>query len=732
MADLTARFGADFSDFSSGVAQAEAELTSLDASAGNVQGTLSRMSDSFSGSLMVAEAGAMTVSVEDLGRAVTETDDELGRFHVTAEEATAQLEAMGNAAPADKIREVGDATKNAGGEMTSLGGVTGKLGGMIAGAFTISAVIGFAKSVADTADVIDKTAAQTGMLTDEVQALMAIAGDTGVEFKSLVSASQGLEAALGSNDEGVIGAIKKLGINFEDFKGLGTYDQMVAIGQSIAAIQDPTERASAAAAIFGAKWKEILPALVSDMEAVGEAAPKMSKEAIAAFDQLDKDWNKLKATAISWAGETIGALVNVGIAFETWMDQMTTLPDVWNAAMGKAGSIDEARLARLALRELADETKNVGTAATAAVEPVVQFGNAGGDLAKKMREAYDARLKKSIDEDAAAAKKAAEEMKGYAAAFEAVNTPTVDFHTTLDGLDEQFVTHIQNLLRAGKELTEVAKAYDLTKTEAAAFKASQDEAAKGLAAATREAEGLTAALNKEATESMKQFATVSGDSLQTIADKANDAYGHMKSNSAMYSEQAIEDQYKVAQAAQTAANDFQLAQQSAASAAAQAHADAAEAVTMSWSQAMSAVQAGQGTMSGATNSFTASASEVREAFNAGRYYGPVKAGGWGGTQPDYEALGLTDPGGMPGTGRPQGPWGARAAGGPVSAGSPYMVGEQGPELFVPDRGGTVVPNGGGGGMVANIFVNGTGQDVARIINAELTRMMRVGRKWPSV
>jgi len=35
-------------------------------------------------------------------------------------------------------------------------------------------------------------------------------------------------------------------------------------------------------------------------------------------------------------------------------------------------------------------------------------------------------------------------------------------------------------------------------------------------------------------------------------------------------------------------------------------------------------------------------------------------------------------------------------------------------------------------MVANIYVNGTGADVARIINAELTRMMRVGRKWPSV
>jgi phage-related minor tail protein len=34
----------------------------------------------------------------------------------------------------------------------------------------------------------------------------------------------------------------------------------------------------------------------------------------------------------------------------------------------------------------------------------------------------------------------------------------------------------------------------------------------------------------------------------------------------------------------------------------------------------------------------------------------------------------------------------RATGGPVNAGSPYMVGERGPELFVPSGSGTIIPN----------------------------------------
>lgn len=52
-----------------------------------------------------------------------------------------------------------------------------------------------------------------------------------------------------------------------------------------------------------------------------------------------------------------------------------------------------------------------------------------------------------------------------------------------------------------------------------------------------------------------------------------------------------------------------------------------------------------------------------------------------------------------------GPYQFRANGGPVSAGSPYIVGERGPELFVPGRSGTIVPNDKMGGGQTNVVVN---------------------------
>jgi phage-related minor tail protein len=49
--------------------------------------------------------------------------------------------------------------------------------------------------------------------------------------------------------------------------------------------------------------------------------------------------------------------------------------------------------------------------------------------------------------------------------------------------------------------------------------------------------------------------------------------------------------------------------------------------------------------------------------------------------------------------------GARAVGGPVMAGQPYIVGERGPELFVPSGPGTVMANGrfGNGGATQVVY-----------------------------
>lgn len=59
--------------------------------------------------------------------------------------------------------------------------------------------------------------------------------------------------------------------------------------------------------------------------------------------------------------------------------------------------------------------------------------------------------------------------------------------------------------------------------------------------------------------------------------------------------------------------------------------------------------------------------------------------------------------------------GARADGGPVSAGGAYLVGERGPEVFRPATGGSIQPGGAGG---VNVTVNVQGGDVAGLVRSD--------------
>ena len=50
-------------------------------------------------------------------------------------------------------------------------------------------------------------------------------------------------------------------------------------------------------------------------------------------------------------------------------------------------------------------------------------------------------------------------------------------------------------------------------------------------------------------------------------------------------------------------------------------------------------------------------------------------------------------------------FGARAFGGPVGAGQPFLVGERGPELFIPQTAGRINPDVGGGAVNITMHIN---------------------------
>jgi hypothetical protein len=72
----------------------------------------------------------------------------------------------------------------------------------------------------------------------------------------------------------------------------------------------------------------------------------------------------------------------------------------------------------------------------------------------------------------------------------------------------------------------------------------------------------------------------------------------------------------------------------------------------------------------------------------------------------------------------------RATGGPVTPGRAYVVGERGPEVFVPTASGQVVPNGGGARDVRvsiSVAGRGEGQEGARLLARSARQVARAVR-----
>jgi hypothetical protein len=92
------------------------------------------------------------------------------------------------------------------------------------------------------------------------------------------------------------------------------------------------------------------------------------------------------------------------------------------------------------------------------------------------------------------------------------------------------------------------------------------------------------------------------------------------------------------------------------------------------------------------------------------------------TEPLFQAIQTVIP---TGAGDPSGTPQFMANGGSVTSGRPYIVGERGAELFVPNRNGTIIPNdklGGGSPVVVNQTINlSTG--VSQTVRAEVLNML---------
>lgn len=227
-------------------------------------------------------------------------------------------DAAGNALKklGSEVKSTSDSMKPLAGQLDFMGGIVQKLqtpmGAAIVGigAMGTAAAIA-AKGVADLAaqaEELQKAATRTGIGLQGIQEFKRTAENMGYSLETVTGAVSRMQKALEGNGK----SFRALGIDVSQFKALAPEDQFTELASKIAALDEPSQRAAAAFAIFGKSGAELLPLLIKVGTEGTDAIVTMSDKQIAAFGRLDDALDNSKGAMIDFKNQVLASLSDIG------------------------------------------------------------------------------------------------------------------------------------------------------------------------------------------------------------------------------------------------------------------------------------------------------------------------------------------------------------------------------------------------------------------------------------
>lgn len=257
------------------------------------------------------------VGLEQIGGAARLTKSELDQVNRTLQTGLDAYRALGQQAPKDlqKVASAVTAQKSAldgaKSSTTSMLSAVAPLTTALAGAFTVGKVAAFAREVVDLGGHLTDMRDKTGISVEGLQQLEAAAKLSGNTLDQVTGAVSQMQNRLASGDTSAVGAVQELGLSLSALRSQAPDEQFRAIARGIADIQDPAERTRVAMDLFGRSGADLLPTLVSDIDAVANATTVMSTETAEALDRAGDAWDtfiqQVKVAGATVLGQVIQA-----------------------------------------------------------------------------------------------------------------------------------------------------------------------------------------------------------------------------------------------------------------------------------------------------------------------------------------------------------------------------------------------------------------------------------------
>lgn len=154
-------------------------------------------------------------------------------------------------------------------------------------------VAGLTAYVVHQADVISgfqDLAEKMGDTAENIASLQRAADVSETSFDAITAASIKMTAALSKTDDegkGVGAALKYIGLELEAFKALSPVEQLDAVAQGLAGVENGADKTAVAVALFGKSGAELLPFL-GDLADGSERQIRLTQEQIEQADEYQK------------------------------------------------------------------------------------------------------------------------------------------------------------------------------------------------------------------------------------------------------------------------------------------------------------------------------------------------------------------------------------------------------------------------------------------------------------
>lgn len=334
MPAITAKFTADVTDFRAKLSSAQTSVTAFQRTTTQVNNELKKFGNEFSGATLIRQAETMARAVEEIGGVTRLTEKEQKRLNDTVQDALAKYKALGQEAPVEMRllatelkhvqKEQEKVATGAGKTKESIGGVSGllsKVGPAVAGAFSVGAVVGFAKQIIDLGGEIEDLSSRTGLGVETVQEFKFAAEQTGSSIDAFAGAVDKMSNKIAEGSHETRVAVKDLGLSFEDIKNMSPEDAFTAIAEAIKDVPDPMRQTQLAMDLFGDAGTRTLPAIrqgFSDLrQQARETGQVLSEENVRALAEFGDKWD---ATMMRIKASSATAVLDVGRGFASMFD----------------------------------------------------------------------------------------------------------------------------------------------------------------------------------------------------------------------------------------------------------------------------------------------------------------------------------------------------------------------------------------------------------------------------